>query len=387
VLLHHSFFQVREPAFWVFVALLLIGAATTLRTLADLSTVSRSGWALAWLLLTLYALPVVVLVYRLDLYEREPVSLAAAAFAWGALGATGLAIDAAGWNDAIVRLAGPGAADLWIPSVLTPSVEEILKGVGVVLIALIAADEFDDMMDGFVYGALVGLGFAVVEDVVYFMAVFGGTPAGVLQGFALRVLASGLYGHVLYTSLVGMGIGYAVTTRGSASRARRLAVAAGLCAVAVGAHIAWNLPALNPDLPDGVAGAVLAPLVLAVKGVPLLVFVGLTVGMAHRQERRWLDGALAAEIDPEVVSREELERLRDTGARRRAIRTMRARAGRRAATLLQRLQREQVNLAMIVTKAPEDREAVEARRRACRSLRLALEAIPGAASARSGDLR
>ena len=36
------------------------------------------------------------------------------------------------------------------------------------------------------------------------MAAFGGTPAGVLQGFYVRVLSSGLYGHVLYTGLVGM---------------------------------------------------------------------------------------------------------------------------------------------------------------------------------------
>ena len=37
------------------------------------------------------------------------------------------------------------------------------------LIYLIARSELNRIMDGFVYGAMVGLGFAVVEDVLYFV--------------------------------------------------------------------------------------------------------------------------------------------------------------------------------------------------------------------------
>ena len=37
--------------------------------------------------------------------------------------------------------------------------------------------------------------------------------SGILQGFFVRVVASGLYSHVLYTGLVGMGIGYFVSRR------------------------------------------------------------------------------------------------------------------------------------------------------------------------------
>ena len=211
---------------------------------------------LAWVLLAIYAVPIAILVYRLDLYEREPLALAAAAFAWGALGATGLSIQAAGWNDAFAAWLGSDAAGTWGPAVITPTIEEILKAAGLVLLVFIARDEFDDMMDGFVYGALAGLGFAVVEDVVYFMAVFGGTPSGVLEGFSLRVLASGVYGHVLYTALVGMAIGVLASTRPDAgSRGRRLALAAGLVAVGVLGHVVWNLPATNPP-----AGSAWAPL-------------------------------------------------------------------------------------------------------------------------------
>ena len=68
-----------------------------------------------------------------------------------------------------------------------------------------------DAVVGASYGAMVGLGFAVVENVFYFVGQFGGQPAGVVGGFFVRVLASGLYGHVLYTGLTGMGIAWFVT--------------------------------------------------------------------------------------------------------------------------------------------------------------------------------
>jgi hypothetical protein len=64
---------------------------------------------------------------------------------------------------------------------------------------------------------------------------------------------------------------------------------------------------------------------------------------------------------------------------------MRRRAGPRAASLLHRLQREQVNLAMLHARVASAEDPALARQRAyCRSLRDALGAIPGAARAESG---
>src|SRR5436190_8538828 len=111
-----------------------------------------------------------------------------------------------------------------------------------------------------------------------------------------------------------------------------------------------------------------------------MVVIG--VSLARDRERRWLDRSLVLEIGREGISAEEFETLRSPKLRRRAIADMRRRAGRPAAGLLRRLQREQVNLAMIVSRsdAPDD-PAVARHRDYCRSLRDALEAIPGAASA------
>jgi RsiW-degrading membrane proteinase PrsW (M82 family) len=381
---HRSLFQPREPAFWLFVVLVGFGAFRMADVLSALSSASRSGWALSWLLLGFYALPAFVLIYRLDLYEIEPVSLALGAFAWGAFAATWLSLEAAGWDQVVAQVLGADAAARWGPAITAPLVEETLKGVGVVLIYLIARDEVDDVMDGFVYGALCGLGFAVVEDVLYFMAAFGGTPGGVLEGFYVRVISSGVYGHVLYTGLVGMAVGVVVTRREDTPLGRRLAMAAGLCALAVGAHALWNSPLLDvmPDEPIEGAEWLLVPLAFAVKGLPSLVLVVLALRLAHRRERRWLDAALAREVDGDGISAEELIVLREPRRRRAAVEAMRARAGRRAADLLRRLQREQVNLAMVSSRvATTGDPALVAQRDQCRSLRDALAAIPGAARA------
>ena len=383
---HRSLFQPREPAFWVFAVFVLYGVIRVTEVLSGLSAVSRSAWALSWLLLAIYALPVVVLVYRLDLYEREPISLLIGAFAWGAFAATALTLDAAGWDQVVAQVLGPDTAARWGPAITAPFVEETLKGAGIVLLYLIARDEVDDVLDGFVYGALCGLGFAVVEDVLYFMAVFGGTPAGVLEGFYVRVLASGLYGHVLYTGLVGMGIGYLVTRRSATPLGRRLLVLAAFFAIAVAAHALWNSPLLDflPDEPIEGTEWLLVPPALAVKGLPLLVLVVVAVVLARGRERRWLDAALASEVGEEGLTAEELETLRSPKRRRAAVRAMRARGGAPAADLLARLQREQIDLAMLASRvATSDDPALLAQRAYCRSLRDALGAIPGAAGARS----
>ncbi len=387
--MHHArFVQPRQPAFWLFVLVVGLTGAVAIAEQSLYRSISPAGWALSWLLLALYGVPVALVVYLLDLYEREPVPLLAAAFVWGAVAATTLsAIGNAGWGLTVARLGGPEFAARWTAALTAPFVEELLKGCGVVLIYLIARDEVDDVMDGFAYGAICGLGFAIVEDVVYFMAVFGGQPGDVLQGFWLRVVASGLYGHVLYTGLVGMAVGIVVSRRATERLRRRLWVAAGLCVLAAFAHFLWNSPLLTlfPTEPWTGLDYLFVVFAIAVKGLPLLAFVAIAVRLARGRERRWLRQALAGEIGLDGISAEELHLLESPRRRRAARGSMRRRAGARAAGLLQRLQREQVNLAMVATRvADADDPALTRQRAYCASLRDALRAIPGAAPA-SGE--
>ena len=384
-----SLFQPREPAFWLYVVLVVGTGFYAWSEQALFRSLSPSGWVLSWALLAVYALPLFLAIYLLDLYEREPISLVLGALVWGAVAATVLsAIANEGWGLVVARVGDPEFAARWTAALTAPFVEETMKVSGVILIYLIARDEMDDVMDGFVYGAMCGLGFAVVEDVFYFIAIFGGTTGGVLAGFYVRVVSSGFYGHVLYTGLTGMGVAYFVTRRAEASLGKRLLVAGGLFAAGIFGHFLWNSPLLDffPGQVENVGDWLQIPLAAAIKGLPLLVVVLVLVKLARRRERMWLQVALRSEADTPALSATELAILLDPGARRRSRHDMKARAGDGAAALLKRLQKEQVNLAMVRARAAtDDVPELVAQRQLCKSLREALLAIPGAAPA--GGLR
>jgi protease PrsW len=368
-----TFWQVHQPAFWLFLLLLGLGLYNVILEQTLFLEVSPAGLALSWLLLALYGIPVIILILLLDLYEREPVSLMVAAFLWGAVVATsasGLANN--GWGLVIEGLTDPGFAARWTPALTAPWVEEVMKGLGVVMIYLIARSELDDIMDGLVYGALVGLGFAIYEDVFYFVGVFGGSVGGVLTGFFVRVIASGLYGHILWTGLTGIGIAYFTSRTGEVSFGRRLAVAVGLFAVGVLGHFLWNSPLVDlfPAQLNDASDYVQIVVAAFVKGVPLLIFVVLIIGLARRREHRWLRRALASEVGKGGLDEPDLHVLESPSRRRRARRDVAARGGPTAGATMRRLHREQINLAMIATRVHEDDHPDLVRQREyCRQLR------------------
>ena len=181
------------------------------------------------LLLVPYAIPVIAIIYYLDLYEREPISILVAALLWGGIAATTLSMYTnTPLMEVIFKLTGD--ADFtndWSAALTAPFVEELFKGLAVVLLVAIARNELDDILDGFVWGAMVGIGFLLVEDVFYFVRAFAetGSMVSVFQMFLIRILGAGPYSHFLYTGLTGMGIAYYVIrtdrTKGIAAPGRR----------------------------------------------------------------------------------------------------------------------------------------------------------------------
>ena len=164
---------------------------------------------------------------------------------------------------------------------------------------------------------------------------------------------------------------------------QRLPLAAGIIVLAVLGHAVWNAPVLAflPSPPVHGAEWLLVPVDLAIKGLPLFCSSWSRSG-SHARERRWLDGALSSEVGLGGVTAEEFAVLRVPARRRAAVRAMRRRAGAPAARLLARLQREQVDLAMVSSRVTTiDAPERVAQRAYCMSLRAALEAIPGAAAA------
>jgi RsiW-degrading membrane proteinase PrsW (M82 family) len=342
------------PAFWLLVALLAAGAWQTAADLGVGAAQYPLATALAIGLFTLYAVPFVLLVRSLDYFEREPALLVLAAFGWGGLVATATAVRAvAAAHDLLAKLVSPAFAGSWGPALTAPTIEEPVKVLGVVVIVLIAGRQVNSVVDGFVYGAFVGLGFQVVENVMYAvnavaLAGRGDRVGPVVAVFLLRGFLGGLWSHTLFSALAGAGVAYLVLRPGW----RGAGVAAAALAGAWGFHALWNSPWLADGFGYGVPG-VLGALVL--KGAPALLVILLMVNAAGRREAGYYLRRLAG--DPNVATERELAALATGRTRFAARRYARQCGGRRLAGYVRRLQRAQARLALDLSRDQPDRAA------------------------------
>jgi RsiW-degrading membrane proteinase PrsW (M82 family) len=95
-----------------------------------------------------------------------------------------------------------------------PIVEELAKWIGLLLIVWILRDEFDGVRDGFIYGALIGVGFNWFEAPLYVMQGYAEHGVAPYQReLGLRHGILGLGGHALFTGIAGMFLGFAVQMR------------------------------------------------------------------------------------------------------------------------------------------------------------------------------
>jgi len=164
---------------------------------------------LALLSLVLGIVPMLVyafVVWRLDRFEREPLPLLVAAFFWGAVPAVIFAIIAQTILGIPVRSGIPEEfefyAQLYEASLVAPFTEELLKALGLVYLFTRHRREIDSVLDGLVYGSMIGFGFAAVENVLYFLG--ESDPGGLFVLFFLRAFVFGML-HALFTGLVGVG--------------------------------------------------------------------------------------------------------------------------------------------------------------------------------------
>lgn len=368
-----SVMQPRQPAFWLLVGLTALGAVRIGSLVADAFRRYPVGSLLALALLTLYAIPFFVFVYRLDLFEREPATVVAAAFSWGAVVATSLSLPG---NEALfglmAKLGSPDLVARWGPALASPFIEETLKVLGVVVLVLIARDQLDSPLDGMVYGALAGLGFQVVENFIYCInaiALAGGDRevVPVLGVLVVRALV-GLWSHAAYTAIAGYGIGYFVC-RTERSVAHRLAVAASCFVAAVVAHLVWNSPLLIEAFGEG-AGLLLG---LLLKGIPVVILLVVMYRMARSQEATWFRAAVSEEVGTDVLLQDELDELMTLDRRQDVTRMVRRVRGRTAARRVGDLQQAQLALGLACSrKGPAAERDAEDARRTIRRLRIEL---------------
>lgn len=150
------------------------------------------------------------LFYWADRYEREPMWLVMLAFWWGAIPAVVVSV----WGEMFlgtrfIQAPGSVAATLTEGALLVPAVEESVKALALFAIYHWAYAEFDDSLDGLIYGAMVGLGFAMTENFLYFLSSYGNRSLSDFTWlFLLRTILFGI-NHALYTGLTGLGLGLA----------------------------------------------------------------------------------------------------------------------------------------------------------------------------------
>lgn len=90
---------------------------------------------------------------------------------------------------------------------IAPVLEEIAKGLAVLLIFAIFKDEFDSILDGMIYAGVAALGFAATENVLYlyFMGYRENGTTGLVGLFFVRVILSAWL-HPAFTALFGAGL-------------------------------------------------------------------------------------------------------------------------------------------------------------------------------------
>ncbi|MEU4243798.1 PrsW family intramembrane metalloprotease [Actinoplanes sp. NPDC026619] len=340
------------PAFWVVAALLIAGAVRMVQITGRFVTAYPIATLVAVLLFAALAVPFWLVVQELDFLEREPTELLVLAFAWGGLVATSVSIPGStALENLVAKLGSPQLAAGWGAALAAPAVEEAAKTLGVVAIVLIARQQINSVLDGVVYGAMVGLGFQIAEDIVFAvgsvaLAGQGDRVQPVITTFLLRGFLAGVWSHTLFGALAGAGIGYLVVRR-DRGLARRVGVAALALLGAWASHALWNSPLLSDGLGNG-AVALLAVLVL--KGLPPLLLILWLVRLAHDREADYYVARLATLGDPELITDGEMKVLGSGSARASARRLAGERAGAAGRHAVRRLQRAQARLAVELSR-------------------------------------
>ncbi len=224
-------------------------------------------------------------IYWFDRYEKEPAWLLTATFLWGAIPSIILALIFNLLGSLPFYIYGDEAlADAAGTIIIAPLVEETVKGLAVLAVVLIHRHEIDSLLDGIIYGAMVGMGFAMVENVFYFVAVYG--EEGIEAFTILVVLRGVVFGlnHSLFTAMTGLGLAIARFSR--QKPIVFIAPVAGWTA-AVFLHFVHNLASSFPGwlclvLPFTDWG-----------GVWLLMLI---IIWALVQEKRWIRDYLAEEV-------------------------------------------------------------------------------------------
>ena len=242
-----------------------------------------------------------VLILWIDRYEAEPAWMLATAFFWGALVAVFFAflINTAS-RDVVHLLTHSARAGRTFGAVISaPIVEESAKALILFIFFFWKKDEFDGVIDGIVYAAMAGLGFAMTENIQYYgNAVMEHGGGGLTFVFILRG-ALAPFSHPMFTSLTGIGLGLARQSRNTA--VKWIAPIMGLLA-AIAMHSIWN--------GSGVLfGGIVWVLTYIVIMIPAFFLILVVIILALRREGQIVREHLVADYQGGLLTQQEYDQL------------------------------------------------------------------------------
>lgn len=315
------FVQPRNACFWVYLLLVAVGAWTLVGLIVPTAGIFRQANTAALASASLFAVVFLLFLHRFDRWERTPGRLAVAAFVGGGIAAP-WAIAVPG-NAALMglyaKVFGQAWADDWQAGLTAPFVEELGKGAIFVLLLGLAPRVVRTVYDGLIVGAYVGLGFQVLEDMLYGQNAayqhFGDDQVGsVLHTFVIRAL-TGVASHAMYTAIFSAGVIYLL---GTPAQPRRVGRGILLVLAAMVLHGTWDsMGALSQG------GFVIYLLMPGITVASIVILFG-AIRWASTRERGYLAAILAPEILDGTVTPEEATAL--TGPHRQHRQTLRAAA-------------------------------------------------------------
>lgn len=318
-----------------------------------LSGLGPNAFALGGILALVPLGIVLIGVNWIDRWEPEPRGILIFAFLWGSGAAVVITLIIGVGVDRIASALSlsVASAEFFGAVVQAPLVEELAKGVGIVLIFLFARKHFDGPVDGIVYAAWVAGGFAFTENILY----FGGelldtfSPIAVAEVFLIRGLMSP-FAHIMFTSFFGIALGLAARRSGAVSLAGFFAL--GLVPAVV-LHALWNGALFLVN--DFFAYYVVVQFPLFVGGVLIVLYL-------RRQEARLTHLRLSEYAQAGWFNPEEINALATGAGRRRTLAWAKERG---ANTLMRQYVRDATRLAftrqrLITGRARVGAEADEA---------------------------
>jgi RsiW-degrading membrane proteinase PrsW (M82 family) len=242
-----------------------------------------------------------MLVLWIDRYESEPVWMLATAFFWGAMVAVFFAFLLNTASDLAVQVMTNSArtGHAFGAVISAPIVEESAKALILLIFFFAKRDEFDGVIDGIVYAAMVGLGFAMTENIQYYgKAVMQGGGETLTFVFILRGFLAP-FSHPMFTSMTGIGLGLARQSRNGFIK--WIAPPFGLIA-AISMHSIWNGSAV---LLGG--GAFLLTYILIM--IPAFFIILVVIALALRREGQIVREHLVGEFQGGLFTPDEYRRL------------------------------------------------------------------------------